>query len=53
MVGRREGILVFEVKGEGLVNDRLWGSLDWLKGLRVVREDDDIFIGSKGKVYMY
>lgn len=43
----------FDVKGERFLNDTLSATLHSLKPLTLLRQDDDIFIGTKGKVYMY
>ena len=53
MLGTTEGILLFDVKGERFLNDTLSATLHSLKPLTLLRQDDDIFIGTKGKVYMY
>ena len=53
MLGTTEGILLFDVKGERFLNDTLSATLHSLKPLTLLRQDDDIYIGTKGKVYMY
>ncbi len=53
MLGTSEGILLFDVQKECFLSDTLPSSLHGLQPIVLVRQDDCIYIGAEGGVYIY
>ncbi len=53
MVGTTDGLLLFDVKRERFLNDTLTAALHALKPTALTRDNDRIYIGVGGGVYVY